>query len=178
MSTTSILPTNREWLRRLISGRPHQVIGGTDNPYLRRWYLIPRNPVLNVYLHQFLRSDDDRALHDHPWPFVSLILSGEYDEITEQGTIHRGRGSIAFRRAEWRHRVQLTEELTTGDLGNGGGPVVRLLPCWTLIVTGRRSREWGFWCPARGGFLTRAIGPKRFVPWRDFGDAGCGEVAS
>ena len=48
---------------------PDFVIGGSDNPYLLRWFLIPRNPVFNVYLHKFMRSDDDRALHTHPWLF-------------------------------------------------------------------------------------------------------------
>ena len=51
-----------------ITRRPADfVIGGAERPYLRRWWVIPRNRLFNVYLHQFLRSDDDRALHDHPW---------------------------------------------------------------------------------------------------------------
>ena len=70
----------RDWLPQLLSGRPHKVIGGPD-PYLLRWHVIPRNRLLNVYVHKFLRSDDDRALHDHPWWFVSLILRGRYDEV-------------------------------------------------------------------------------------------------
>jgi len=42
--------------------RPDFVIGGDarthDVAYLLRWYLIPRNPLFNAYLHLFLRSDD------------------------------------------------------------------------------------------------------------------------
>lgn len=45
---------------------PDVVIGGDASPYMRRWWVIPRNRRFNVYLHHFLRSDDDRALHDHP----------------------------------------------------------------------------------------------------------------
>lgn len=107
MSTTSYRHSNRKWLRRLLSGQPHQTIGGAEHPYMLRWYVIPRNPLVNVYVHKFCRSDDDRALHDHPWWFVSLILRGRYDEITEAGTRRRRAGSIAFRPAEWRHRVAL-----------------------------------------------------------------------
>ncbi|QXN74972.1 hypothetical protein SEA_POSH_64 [Gordonia phage Posh] len=178
MSATSVLPSNREWRRRLFSGRPHQVIGGADDPYLRRWYLIPRNPLINVYLHQFLRSDDDRALHDHPWWFVSLILRGEYEEITGRYSEHaelRRRGSIAFRPAKWRHRVQLTRRPVPGR------SIIEWpeLPCWTLIITGRRTRSWGFWCPnwvrSKSGYGWKREG-ERFIHWRDFGDAGCGEV--
>lgn len=185
MSNTSIKPTNREWLRRLLSGRPHQVIGGPDRPYMLRWYVIPRNPLINVYVHKFCRSDDDRALHDHPWWFVSLILKGGYTEVTEAGRTPRsglwgGRywrwdRQIAFRPATFRHRVELWPVVEHGD------PFLarrdrRELPCWTLIVTGRRLRTWGFWCrqPAWPGASERHY-VDRFVPWQEFGDAGCGE---
>ncbi len=61
---------------------PDFVIGTADDPYLRRWWLIPRNPVFNLYVHHFLRSDDDRALHDHPWPSVSVILAAAISSMS------------------------------------------------------------------------------------------------
>jgi hypothetical protein len=200
MSATSVTPTNRDWFRRLLSGRPHQVIGGPDDPYMLRWYLIPRNPLLNVYLHKFLRSDDDRALHDHPWWFVSLILRGGYLEISEtaKGTttaitriapdwthpwVHRGLGwsALVYRRATYRHRVQLIR----GEMSaRGSRPTAHEVPAWTLIITGRRVRTWGFWCKRWDtsapltGFVTSPPDPvDRFIPWDEFGDAGCGETA-
>ena len=33
--------------------------------YMRRWWVIPRNAYCNIYLHNFLHSDTDAALHDH-----------------------------------------------------------------------------------------------------------------
>lgn len=146
------------WFTRLISGSPHFVIGGTERPYMLRWYLIPRNRLLNIYLHKFLRDDDDRALHDHPWNFLSIMLWGSYLEIRPngEGLRSRSRGwlSMAYRRATDRHRV---------ILDNG--------PCWTVVITGPRIRDWGFHCP------------QGFVPWRDFVASsdegnigrGCGE---
>lgn len=177
---------NRHWLRKLLSGTPHIIIGGTDDPYLLRWYVIPRNRVLNVYVHKFLRSDDDRALHDHPWWFASIMLRGRYREWTRSGPFHsaadpkapafyteerreRRAPSIAFRRAEHVHRVEL---LTDAD-GITDGPFNEL-PCWTLIITGPKVRHWGFHCP------------KGFVPWEKFTSKasstsetslGCGEFA-
>jgi hypothetical protein len=65
---------------RVLARAPDVIIGGHDNPYLLRWFIIPRNPIFNIYLHQFLRSDDDRALHDHPWPWCSILLRGSYAE--------------------------------------------------------------------------------------------------
>ena len=127
-------------------------IGGWDNPYMLRWYVLPRNRWINLYLHKFCRDDDDRAMHDHPWWFLSFMIRGMYTEIIAQDPdTNSGRGfvrsapSVAFRRAEHRHRVVLERDDT--------GMVV---PCWTVVITGPRSREWGFWCP-RG-----------FVHWRDF----------
>jgi hypothetical protein len=134
-----------EWFKTLLSGKPHFVIGSNDDPYLHRWYLIPRNRRLNIYLHKFFRDDDDRALHDHPWWFVSLILKGRYKEITERGNEFRSPGSIAYRPATHRHRVVLLKD-----------KVARPKVCWTLIVTGRSKRTWGFYCP------------KGFVPWYQF----------
>lgn len=198
MSATSQYPRLGEWLQRWLRLEPHQVIGGPDDPYLLRWYVIPRNPWLNVYVHKFCRSDDDRALHDHPWWFVSLMLSGRYDEITEAGTKRRRTGSIAYRPAAWRHRVALLWESCTSCGGSGigygtvpggrwmetdcgvcdGSGTGRYRPCWTLIVTGRRSRTWGFWCERWD--LSQQVGQlkKRFVPWQEWDDAtGCGEVS-
>lgn len=48
------------WFKILVSGYPHFYIGGIAKPYLLRWFLIPRNPWFNIYLHKFLCDDDDR----------------------------------------------------------------------------------------------------------------------
>ena len=122
-----------QWARGWLSGKPHFIIG---DRYLLRWYVIPRNPWLNVYLHKFLHDDEDRALHDHPWWFVSWMLKGGYLEVTQTNFIGRGWMSMAYRPADHAHRVVLPRTL-------GGQP----LPCWTLVVTGRVVRDWGFLCP-------------------------------
>lgn len=133
-------------LCRIAQERPADVvIGGRDNPYLLRWWLVPRNRLVNVYLHLFLRSDDDRALHDHPWASVSVLLDGAYTEHTiAAGGVHCRRvydvGAVRCRRATFAHRI----ELHRGE-------------CWTLFVTGPKVRDWFFHCPEQGR-----------VPWRRF----------
>lgn len=153
----------RRWLlRRLVDGvavrrPPDVVIGGEDSPYLRRWWLIPRNRVCNVYLHHFLRSDDDRALHDHPWASISVILAGPgYEEVVADGhpsnpARHRYRtwpvGSVIVRlRARHAHRIALLP-ITRIPHPMGGVELIGEHPVWTLFITGPRVREWGFWCP-------------------------------
>lgn len=150
---------------RVLRSEPDQVIGPASNPYLHRWYIIPKNRWLKIYVHKFLRSDEDRALHDHPWSFVSVMLKGSYVEVTDDKRMRRsapeplrwffGDRPVVFRRATWRHRVEL--------LGHGWAQSET--PCWTLIITGPHVRNWGFWCPGWPG--------ERFVPWRQWGPGGC-----
>lgn len=134
-----------------ISRRPPDfVIGGEARPYLLRWYVIPRNPVFNVYLHCFKRSDDDRALHDHPWANCSILLHGSYTEHTiAAGGVHRREvlraGAVRLRcTGRIAHRVELHDDVI--DMGGEAPPVIAPQPCWTLFITGPRYREWGFHC--------------------------------
>jgi len=132
--------------------KPDFVIGDKGDPYLLRWWIIPRNKRFNIYLHKILRSDDDRALHDHPWWNVSIILRGSYIELMPRGE-HRIRaaGDIVFRKATALHRL-----ISLGE------------PCWTLFITGPRVREWGFACPQ--GFVVW----HKFVAKDDKGQIGKG----
>jgi len=147
----------------MANGRePDAIIGEKSNPYLLRWWLIPRNPVFNVYLHLFLRSDDDRALHDHPWLHLSILLEGAYTEHTIRAgginrRIRRTAGDLKLRGPRAAHRIELTDG-----------------SCWTLFITGPRIRTWGFHCTTAG-----------WVPWNIFthdeGNVstigrGCGEA--
>ncbi|WJR32455.1 hypothetical protein P3F83_18260 [Mycobacteroides immunogenum] len=175
MTETSPDLTLRQWFGKLIRGQHHLAIGGEDDPYLLRWYLIPRNRHLNIYLHQFIRSDDDRALHDHPWWFWSFVLAGHYYEHRADGRrIKRHWLSVAYRAATTRHRVELPRSNDPMSL------LEREDCCWTVVVTGPRTRDWGFWCPG-GRFLfmeggnSSTLEVDRFIPHTDWGAAGCGE---
>ncbi len=129
-----------KWLRRKLiyniakKRKPDFIIG--EN-YLFRWYVIPRNRFFNVYLHNFQRSDDPRALHDHPWWNCSVLLSGNYIEHLEDGSkIERKAGCVVFRKAKTAHRVELMQDRFGW-----------LIEPWSLFITGPRIREWGFLCP-------------------------------
>jgi len=79
-----------------VNPKPDFHIGPVDDQQLQRWWIVPRNPIANVYLHRFLRSDDDRAVHDHPWDNRSwMILDGEYLEYLQDGTtVTRYQGDV------------------------------------------------------------------------------------
>lgn len=124
------------WARALIATRPRPdfsiIPKGLANPYLCRWFVIPRNPLANIYLHLVLESDDDRALHDHPWCSLSIILHGRYLEHLADGRVlERKAGDLIGRCASTPHRL----EIIPGE------------SCVTLFLTGPRTRSWGFHCP-------------------------------
>lgn len=150
---SATLPDLAEWAGQVMELRqPDFVIGAR---YLERWYIVPRNGWCNIYLHRFNRSDDDRALHDHPWASTSFIIQGRYREHTPAGVFDRQAGDVVSRAADALHRV----ELYPGE------------SCTTLFVTGPKVRDWGFACP------------QGWVPWQIFTDPndssqtgrGCGE---
>lgn len=135
---------------RTMMRRPDFIIGDPANPYLCRWFAIPRNPLFNIYVHQILRSDDDRALHDHPWFSLSVMVGGGYIEVmparpdqprhldfTPDGLRWQPReaGEVVFRSPWARHRLEM--------LG--------FQPAITVFITGPRLRSWGFHC--RNGWV-------------------------
>ncbi len=146
----------QSWAESFMASRePDFVIG--DN-YLRRWWVLPRNKLFNVYLHEINKSDDDRAMHDHPWDNLSILLKGSYLEITPEGSFVREAGDKIERSAESVHRLELINDESV----------------ISLFITGPIRREWGFHCP------------KGWVPWQDFVEVtantsvagrGCGEYS-
>lgn len=158
--TTFIFLNYIDWVKENV-----RIIG---NNYMTRYFIIPRNPWFNIYLHRYTGSDDDRALHDHPWRSVSFLLKGELQEhsktdhfdthksVNREHTYYSGerfgtcettritavyRFLPKFRSAKYTHRIELMSDTA-----------------WTLFFTGPKIREWGFHCP------------KGWVHWRQFTD--------
>lgn len=137
--------------RYVTSREPDEKITIHGGPYMNRWKILPVNRVFNVFVHYFMHSDEDRALHDHPWGNCSILLRGAYREILNvtdawiEG-VHRSAGSVVIRDATEKHRIQLYK-----DLGMQERPVL------TIFIRFRKWREWGFIC--KDG---------RWFHWRNF----------
>ncbi|MBA2411383.1 MAG: hypothetical protein H0V63_00955 [Burkholderiaceae bacterium] len=173
-------------LARYCDGREPDFVVGHDNPdgpYLLRWYVTPwrgwyrdvapeqrtrwqrfavriSRLLPNLYVHRFLRDDDDRALHDHPSWAVSFMLRGSYIEHTiAYGGIHHrrqyDRGTLRFLRTFHTHRIELLKDAVWD--WHHQMVVRKPIPCWSLFLFGPTVREWGFHCPERG-----------WVPWQEF----------
>lgn len=126
-------------LKRL--GRHRTIMDRQNNlPYLERYYIFLKDRKrfpFNIFIHKFLRSDPD-DVHDHPWPYATLILKGGYWEWTPTfdntgkkiGEVKnwRGAGHCRICSANSFHRIELDPNVT----------------CWTMFMPGPQRREWGF----------------------------------
>jgi hypothetical protein len=122
-------------------GRHRVIHDRLDNePYLERYYVLLKDRKwfpFNVFVHKFLKSDPD-DVHDHPWPYATLILKGGYWEWTptfdaqrrKSGEVARwyGAGSFRIAGANTYHRIELDPDID----------------CWTLFMPGIKQRDWGF----------------------------------
>lgn len=136
------------WLFVKVARRPSFTFPDpkTRAPYLRRWPILTRDKWPDAqgrtggegwYLHEFLASDHERELHNHPSACsVAFVLRGGYREMRlqrdERTPAHRIKvcrpGSMNVITSETFHRVTL--------LGKRS---------WSLFWIGPRSgRGWGF----------------------------------
>jgi hypothetical protein len=123
-----------------------------DEPYLERYYVFlkDRNRFpFNIFVHKFLKSDPD-DVHDHPWPYFTVILKGGYWEWIpvfnlrgakiHEYCVWRRPGSFRWASARRYHRIELDPAVT----------------CWTLFVPGVKQRDWGF------------LVKNKWVQWQDY----------
>ena len=102
----------------------------TGANYMHRYYLFLKDRnwfPFNLTLHKIVRSDDP-VFHDHPWPYMTIVLSGGYWEHTPEGKFWRGPGHMRFSKAESLHYLEVPQ----------GGSV------WTLFFRFGKKKEWGF----------------------------------
>jgi len=125
--------------------RKRIILNCDKDPYLIRWYLFRTEPFA-IFIHKFERSDEDRALHDHPWCFIVIPIWNGYIEHNQKGTFRvYPFWSVVYRHCLYRHRVELI-----GDL-----------KAWSIFIRFKRQRLWGFW-PEQG-----------FVSWKKWWSDMC-----
>jgi hypothetical protein len=101
-------------------------LGRPECPYMFRWVLVVFGFAIRI--HKWIRSDDKRHFHNHPWPFIVICLRGFYVDVSPKGRDLVKAGSIRFRSASHSHYVEVPK---TGAL--------------TLLFTLPVTQNWGFW---------------------------------
>ncbi len=148
------------YLEKALEGKERHTIelpdaNGVMKPYLTRYYLTGTREDDNApgrgprfYVHHFHASDAERELHNHPWTGLSLILFGGYYEqrakIYKTVKLDNGMTFCVHGPRELRtlrpgcfnfigladaHRAELRDEKRGA---------------WTLFLTGKRVKDWGF----------------------------------
>lgn len=137
-----------------------------DDVYLVR-YIVLKSRFMCIYIHRFMRSDSSDP-HDHPWNFLTYIVSGGYEEHfydinqpvkgkkkylsfwTKKVNVRKP-GSLAYRRATDIHRVVIPRKYTLAQIEQA--PL-------TACIMFNRIRHWGFWPLADKG--------AKFIDWRSY----------
>ena len=105
-------------------------LGLLECPYAYRTYLIFFG--YSIRIHFWLRSDDKRYMHNHPWWFITFVLKGYYIDMSLNGIDMVDTFSFRYRKPNHTHYVQIP---------SGG--------CTTILITGRNKNKWGFWINQR-----------------------------
>lgn len=143
---------------------PYQHIHTKDGRiYMERYWILPypvgpEHPKYNtpwqrfrrkflghaIRVHHICLPDQERDVHSHPWPFVSVILRGWYEEMERRGGgarfCVRMRGDVVRKQAKDMHRICQ----------------VSYSGAWTLFMTGPKQQSWGF------------LVDGEVVPWRKY----------
>ena len=130
----------------------------TGDDYLHRYYLLfkdRKNFPFNLTLHKIVKSDDP-ILHDHPWPFLTIVLKGGYYEHTPLTDSNgkmigelsrwRGPGSFIYHKAKEFHWLELDESVG---------------PATTLFFMGPQQRDWGF-------LVNRTKQKTQWIQWENY----------
>ena len=134
-----------------------------EKTYLFRLRII-ETPFFSVFAHRIDRPDADTHLHNHPWGFWSLILSGGYQEVfapdVAAAVRHAAGESVATRRT-WKrwslHRIRHGDYHAICKLDKS--------PTWSLLAVGPLRTGWGF--ATEAGFMSYDTYEKDWLGKRD-----------
>jgi hypothetical protein len=140
----------RRWLSRLDSS---EIGDGAGSIFFIR-YDVLKTRWGSLYLHEFHRSDNERCLHDHPWPFATFIVRGGYFEETFHYRPQDGGPFVCVGSDDERWKLSETAKVWRPAGYFGRYPAthahrIELDPTkplpWSLVWVWRKERAWGFW---------------------------------
>ena len=110
--------------------RWNEPLGKKECPYAYRWVFIFFGFAIRI--HKWIRSDDKRYMHNHPWWFRTFVLKGSYTDVylDKDGNIQKDlikRFSTRYRPSSHIHYVEVPEK-----------------GCITILLTGKPINKWGF----------------------------------
>ena len=130
-----------------------------DDTYLTRLTFL-RTPWFQIMLHFIYLPDQDRAVHDHPWSFWGVVLSGAYFETWGEP---QGKRWMRYHHRQLVHRLIHKSSRTAHRITEIIGKRVI-----TLLFTGPKVKSWGFYVRDVGRKMSYRSRPVVYVPWREY----------
>lgn len=148
-------------------GRAFMIPAPDGSDYLERIAIsgdLPRRKVThkrNIFLHRILQADGDRDPHNHPFTWcITIVLWGGYTEERIDSPFlwnprRRSRRLYPF----WMNPFRCFNILSSKSIQGVTIPrakdfhrITKLhgRQTWTLVLAGKKLREWGFAAPYRG----------------------------
>lgn len=95
---------------------------------LQRWK-VAIGGLCSIRLHRWRKGDPEHLQHKHPWRFVTIVLTGGYDDVAAgRAPDHVRAPAVRYRPLDWRHAVVNVQPGT-----------------WSIVITGRVIDDWRFW---------------------------------
>jgi hypothetical protein len=137
------LPNNETGSRWAILRRVKVYETGNPDHLLITRFRIITTPWFGVMVHALETPDETRHLHNHPWPFVTMILRGGYDQLWAP-SLEDAAKAVATGASP------ITKRMRAGSIGRMNRHQFHAIatlhrrPTWTLFMTGPRGGAWGF----------------------------------
>ena len=128
----------KSWIEKLLRRfLPYKEIGWVDIGEVFFRYQIAKTAWFNIYLHQLDAPNwHPVGCHDHPWWFWTVLLKGGYLEKQSIKVYGKTVGTKLTRR--------YPGQILYRPLGHTQDVVTPYGRSWSLIITGPKSRNWGF----------------------------------
>lgn len=121
----------------------HRIWNATHSvPYQDR-YMLCLGPI-ELRLHKFMRGDDDRAPHDHPWWFITF----PFKSYTELVAVPAQNGYFEDDQDYWCYLTRTVKAWRFHFRSSALKHIVISapnMPFWTFVIAGRKTKDWGFW---------------------------------
>ena len=79
--------------------------------WMARYYVLVRKRPkwfpFNIIIHEMLDNDHGDGVHNHQYPYLTIIVKDGYWETLKDGKYWRAPGYIGFRSANQLHRIDL-----------------------------------------------------------------------
>ena len=143
-----------EILMRATENMPMRQIEIGGETYLQRYFVRADADGTQHWLHRFVRDDDERYMHTHPWTAYARLLVGRYTERTPAGDRNYAAGEVNYITPDKAHRIITVKPDT-----------------WTLMtVLPGRCEAWHFLGDNEGDHVEMKSSPTDW--WKSCGVRG------